>query len=352
MLAGGPGTAAARRFDIDWAGNAGVEPGRLCGRCSAKTSRRRSRRATSVSRRRRRQLGMPVFRRGASRSSGPVGPGRKLAGVLQRQHYKLAEWRSGTRPQLPSFLRRRDTRRRARRGRSGVPRRRTRSCSSSSDRAGSNGLRVDHIDGLADPRRIPRSGSAAATDRRVHGRREDPRRRRGCCPTAGRSPARPGYDALDELCGRVHRPRRPCRARGGVLGRERQRPVPRGATRRQVAGARGNCSSRSGARSAMRWPKRPSAADIAVTDVDRRGCARGGDRRVAGVPHLRTGWSRARRGPPPDRRGARRRAHRTGLDAAALTAVGRVLLGDDLPAPAAIAPRSRCCDSGSSSPGR
>ena len=58
-----------------------------------------------------------------------------------------------------------------------------------------DGLRIDHPDGLADPRGLPRP-AARGERRRVGRRREDPRGRRDAARPTGRPPARTGYEAL------------------------------------------------------------------------------------------------------------------------------------------------------------
>ena len=86
-------------------------------------------------------------------------------------------------------LRRRRARRRPRRGPRGVRRRPTRRCFELVGAGVVDGLRVDHVDGLADPAGVP--APAAGRRRRARLGREDPRDRRAAAST-GPSRAPPG----------------------------------------------------------------------------------------------------------------------------------------------------------------
>ena len=154
------------------------------------------------------------------------------------------------------------------------------------------GVRVDHIDGLADPLRLP--GGTAPADRRrsLAAGREDPRPRRA----AARVVAGGRHDRLRARRGARARPAR-CRRLGPAapaLGRRDRRPpaVPRLGARCSPRGARGRAAA--GPRAGRPRRRRPSRR--------RRGHGRGSGRRAQraprSLPHL-----------PPRRRG------RSGADA-------------------------------------
>jgi (1->4)-alpha-D-glucan 1-alpha-D-glucosylmutase len=151
MLAEGPGSRAANTFDVDWAGNEGVEPGLLMWPILgedveqeiAAGNLRLERTGDDGWQLRYFDEVLPVV--------GPVEGPHDVEAVLARQHYRLAQWRAGSKAR--NYRRFFDVATLA-----GV---RVDDDAVFDDthelivdlvRSGAvNGLRVDHVDGLADP---------------------------------------------------------------------------------------------------------------------------------------------------------------------------------------------------------
>ena len=178
----------------------------------------------------------------------PVRPGTRAcpcADLLAAQHYRLADWRDRRdRAELAAVLRHHHADRRSgsRTPTSSPPP--TRCCCGWCAEGLIDGLRVDHPDGLADPRGYLRP--AGRRDRRRLGRRrEDPGAGEDSCPPTGPAPGTTGYDAWRWSAGcsstrpaaapltaeyvRVHRRRRaaPARRAGGRDGQARDRRAAR-----------------------------------------------------------------------------------------------------------------------------
>ena len=203
VLRDGPGSPYARWFDVDWtvpgpvAADAGARAADRAGAGGRRADRRRLRRRAGAALLRPRVPGPARHRGPAARRAGR--PAVVPAGLVAD---------GGRRAELPALLRRRHARRRPGRGPGGVRRRRTSCCSTWSAPATLTGLRIDHPDGLADPRGYLRR-LAEATGRRLGRGREDPRGRRGA---AGRLAVR-----------RDHRLRRAGRASAGCSSTRRAR---------------------------------------------------------------------------------------------------------------------------------
>ena len=126
--------------------------------------------------------------------------------ILEAQSYRLAALAGrGERHQLSPLLRHQRPRRPARRGAGGVRARRTQLIFRLVREGRIQGLRIDHVDGLADPDGYLRALQRGGRARLLRRRREDPRAGRGAAawPIAGTT----GYDALEPDRRRVRRRR-------------------------------------------------------------------------------------------------------------------------------------------------
>ena len=161
------------------------------------------------------------------------------------------------------------------------------------DHAAFAGVRVDHVDGLADPLGLPRRAARRDRRRSLAARREDPRRRRAAAGRRGRSTGRPATSTPRSL-------------EHALLDRGRLGPAARGAgsprpatTGRSATGSStpaGRCST-AGLRPDLERVARV-AADRLEADGDGRSGGRRAQRAPRPLPHV-----------PPRRRG------RTGADA-------------------------------------
>ena len=134
------------------------------------------------------------------RARGRCG-GSGVQEVHERQHYRLdlVEARRGG-ADLPALLRRLDAGGRARRGPGGVrghPRRGAALGGGGRGRRAARGPPGRPVR----PRRLRAAAARGDRARPLAAGGEDPRRRRGAARRRGRSTARPGYEALREICG-------------------------------------------------------------------------------------------------------------------------------------------------------
>ena len=220
----------------------------------------------------------------ARRRPEPHGD-RRREPVLARPGAARAVLRRRPRDRAPpALLRHRRARRRARRGPRGVRDDARATCSTSCAEGLVDGLRIDHPDGLADPRgyleRLRRRAASSTS-----GSRRSSSRASGCA--TGRSRARPATSSSNDVAGALRRP--------GRRGRRSTELAGRAAAFDEV-GRRGE--ARAGADD---LPARGRAAAAAA----RRARPRARARVAAGLPHLRRAVERPRRGAPTARRSRR-----------------------------------------------
>ncbi len=198
MLAGGKDSAAARTFDVDWSGNEYVAPGRLCWPVLtdpieeeiASGHLRLEAAADGSWRVRYFDEVLPV--------AGPVEPGATINDVLARQHYQLTDWRSGAHAR--NYRRFFDVSTLAGvRVEDDAVFRATHSLIFELVQSGRvQGLRVDHIDGLADPQRYLERLAAATSG--TYTVVEKILAADEMLPDDWVVAGTTGYDVLDELC--------------------------------------------------------------------------------------------------------------------------------------------------------
>ena len=176
---------------------------------------------------------------GAGHAAGGARPAALRAGRLASRR---------RRPELPPVLRDQHPRRAAGRGPGGLRRDPRAGAASWCATAPSTALRIDHPDGLADPKGYLDRLAEASGGRWTRGG-EDPGARRGRCPSGWATAGTTGYDALAEVDRVLVDPAGEAGAdrAGHRAGRRRRSTTRELVARQQARGHRRRCSAR-------RWP--------------------------------------------------------------------------------------------------